>query len=957
MSLETPRLQSRRKLASIRRRFEAINRQRLQRLEGMLTPRQQPLVQLLPLLFHTNHTLMPGFVSGETPKGISSYVPDKSSLQSAARLAKSFEYRHESYQHDDIDALYLMGSTGTVGYSDRSDLDIWLCHRPALTEPALTRLQDKAKRVTDWADSLGLQVHFFITTAEDVREGRHESLSAESSGSAQHHLLLDEFYRTALLLAGRHPLWWLVPPEEEHRYDECASQLLERQLANPDDVVDFGGLSHVPASEFFGATLWHLYKGIGSPHKSLLKLVLLEAYASEYPDIDLLSLHYKRIVFAGEHRPDRLDPYRLMLEKVESYLSVCEDKERLELARRSFYIKTGQRLSRGSGLDAENGGPSDLQLILQRWQWSKAHLQNLDDRDHWKVEEVMVERRLLVDALTRGYRFLSAFVRDQKELASISQEDMNVLGRRLFAAFERKAGKIEVLGAGNSRNLHEPHLAIRREVRNAQESWLLSRTGVLGMAPGPTQPQLPRPSRSRGMLLKRSRSLLELIAWCHFNGIANSATRFSFSQSVNHPTPSEVSAVLRALEAQFPRQELSEPTVESLTRPSRVMKACAFINITVDPLADLTREGKHLTSNNLDPLNFAGQQENLAQATDYVLVTSWQEAFVFRFEGTDGLMACLGEYMQGSAGAQAPFTAYCFSPGRGHLIAARIQALFQNVAAAFAQTDHRASTRYILKADGKYLVIHTEDNAASFRQLGSEAGMLRYLAQPSPSFSPVVFDPVSLPNTPLARMYELNKPGAIQVFLQTYDRQATVYVIDEKGSLFRDIVPCHSQMTLINQYDRFLTAVVYRLNATAFDDDTGMGSQPIEFYGFRKKRDGSLQPRPLKHDVSAAKHPYVQLQVISELVGEEVEFTFYCDGTEFSTLELGNSLFSQVAEHVQSLRRDKATHPIYITDIDLTGMIAAGQAAVQPQTVHYLHYKKSLESRLNEVIAQPRLTA
>ena len=96
MSLETPRLQSRRKLASIRRRFEAINRQRLQRLEGMLTPRQQPLVQLLPLLFHTNHMLMPGFVAGETPKGISSYVPDKSSRQSAARLAKSFKYRHES---------------------------------------------------------------------------------------------------------------------------------------------------------------------------------------------------------------------------------------------------------------------------------------------------------------------------------------------------------------------------------------------------------------------------------------------------------------------------------------------------------------------------------------------------------------------------------------------------------------------------------------------------------------------------------------------------------------------------------------------------------------------------------------------------------------------------------------------------------------------------------------------
>ena len=204
-------------------------------------------------------------------------------------------------------------------------------------------------------------------------------------------------------------------------------------------------------------------------------------------------------------------------------------------------------------------------------------------------------------------------------------------------------------------------------------------------------------------------------------------------------------------------------------------------------------------------------------------------------------------------------------------------------------------------------------------------------------------------------MYRLNKSETIQVFIQAYAKQATVYVLDEKGSLFRDIVPCHSQVTLLNQYERFLTAVVSRLNAARIDDSTGMGTRPVEFYRFTKKRDGSLKPTPIKHDTQATQLPYEQLQVISELVGEEVEFTFYCDDVEFSTLELGNSLFASVSEHVRSLRQDQASHPIYITDIDLTGMIAAGQAAIQPQTVHYLHYKKSLETRLNEAISQPRL--
>ena len=49
--------------------------------------------------------------------------------------------------------------------------------------------------------------------------------------------------------------------------------LFERWLVNPHNVVDLGAVPHVPASEFFGATLWQLYKGISSPHKALLKLV------------------------------------------------------------------------------------------------------------------------------------------------------------------------------------------------------------------------------------------------------------------------------------------------------------------------------------------------------------------------------------------------------------------------------------------------------------------------------------------------------------------------------------------------------------------------------------------------------------------------------------------------------------------------------------------------------------
>jgi adenylate cyclase class 1 len=56
-----------------------------------------------------------------------------------------------------------------------------------------------------------------------------------------------------------------------------------------------------------------------------------------------------------------------------------------------------------------------------------------------------VERRELVAELNHSYRFLSQFARTQNASSRADQRDLNVLGRRLYAAFERRAGKVEVI--------------------------------------------------------------------------------------------------------------------------------------------------------------------------------------------------------------------------------------------------------------------------------------------------------------------------------------------------------------------------------------------------------------------------------------------------------------------------------------------------------------------------------
>ena len=54
-------------LAQLRARFLKVNAGRLERAMQGLSTRQQLVLRLLPLLFHVNHPLLPGYVSGQTP--------------------------------------------------------------------------------------------------------------------------------------------------------------------------------------------------------------------------------------------------------------------------------------------------------------------------------------------------------------------------------------------------------------------------------------------------------------------------------------------------------------------------------------------------------------------------------------------------------------------------------------------------------------------------------------------------------------------------------------------------------------------------------------------------------------------------------------------------------------------------------------------------------------------------
>ncbi|QBQ53465.1 class I adenylate cyclase [Nitrosococcus wardiae] len=926
----------------IRQRFFLLNRHRLGRVRESLWPRQRVFLDVLPLLFHTNHPLLPGFSGTSIPCGVSNYSPTATAIKAGQCISKGFAYKKWVPSIHPIYGLFLMGSSGTVAQSKQSDFDIWVCCRPGLPQTDRESLQVKSTLIEAWAAELGMEVHFFLIDEEEIREGRFESLSRISSGSAQRYLLLDEFYRTGLLVAGRSPLWWLIPPECEPYYEDLVQKLSRKHLLRTNDYLNFGGIPQLPAAEFSSAALWQFNKAIDSPYKSLLKLLLMECYASEYPHIDLLCRHYKRAVYAGKTNLNELDPYVMMLQKVEIYLQHRGETERLELARCCFYFKANEPLSRPGRSDRPAWRRQLLQALSASWGWGQTRLLQLDSRSEWKIPQVIKERQRLVDQLTYSYRRLSHYVGAQTRQTPQTQQDLHILGRKLYAAFGRKTGKIEYTNLEISTNLREEWLSFYQlEQPNCPAGWILYRGRLT--------------SGNHSTALKHGHNVIELLVWAHFNGLINHGTHLAAYSKNGMPKPLELQTLQAQLQKLFPHSCLHGQTLDNYATPPLIERAVVFINVGIDPMAHRTRQGIHLTSTRADPLSYGGVRENFVLSLEMVLLSSWKEVLVIPYRGNQGILECLSEYFRWAPLAEGqpppPLIAGCYSTSHGRHIAERIEILFQDIVACYYQ-NYPPHTRYVLGIGQYYFILWFENDNLYTEKLPSMEALLKALGRPQPIFTPVFLDRRLSHCALLHRLFEANLPRQVQCFYRAQSKRIELFILDERGSLFHQIYPETDAKTLLDHYSRFLDAIVERLNLMLSPGYHNTVVDKTIYYRLCQSSYGPwiierIQPAPLPQAST-----YFQVQVLGDVLDNNKVFTVFCDNREFSAFEYGADLYQEVARHILQQRTNHEPYPIYITDLDLSPALLDRESLGSLQTVHLLNYKRVIEDQLNQALTE-----
>ncbi|ANF62278.1 adenylate cyclase [[Haemophilus] ducreyi] len=601
------------KLTWAMQRVDALNDFRIERALAANNPQFQHVFSLLPLLLHTNCPELPAYVKN-APSGIAQF--ELSAYQQAylANLMVSDDVVEAFSSHSVFDALYSMGSTGSITQTSLSDLDLWLCYSDRLTAVEYQLIAQKINKIKQWSQQFGVEINFYLMNPNHFKDHLdHKDVNEEHSGSTQHFFLLDEFYRSAIRLAGKRLLWQHLSDED---YQVCVAQGAFKSK----EWIDFGDFSSLSTAEFFGASLWQLYKGIACPYKSAIKILLLESYSQTYPATDLISKEFKRKLLSQQRCSYHFDPYLAMLERVTAYLNGQQERIRLAFLRMCFYIKAME------GEYIESWRTAALDELVAEWKWEDEYLQLIQHRHTWKIKQAVKHQQMIVDQLLHSYRNLIHFARKFHIDPSIMTSDIDTLMRKLYSVFEVLPGKVPLINPNIAQNLAESALTFIEVQGNSaiQPGWYL-----INQAPK-------SPYNSALRYVRNGKSLIKIVAWSYFNGLITSSTQLhliSPSLDLN-----KLRQFITDLRLSFPVQA---PAIneQDMLHPNEIRSLILAVNLVKDPTQKL--EARRTAVQPSDLFNFGSRQESLVGSVSIIYRNMWNEIRTQHFEGNDAILKAL----------------------------------------------------------------------------------------------------------------------------------------------------------------------------------------------------------------------------------------------------------------------------------------------------------------------------
>ncbi len=579
-------------------RFRAYNQARKMHAVQFRPPKAAFLFKIVPLLLHVNHPDLPGYIDDPAcPCGIHHFRPRQSvprelcqryfpQLPSLARVLEAVEDPPPPAIH----SLKTIGSIGTVAQTEKSDCDYWVSVRLAELGDHRPLLEKKCAAIEQWAATQGFEIHFFLMDIIQTRDNSFESRAEdESAGSSLKLLLKDELFRTHIVVAGKIPLWWLIPPGlTDDEYQSYVGDLVDKARINLNNFVDLGYLSAIPKAETFGACLWQMNKALDSPFKSVIKFAYLELLLGEEKDthLRLFSDTIKCLVTFPEHLPagdkpleiPHIDPYLLLARDIVAfYQREKTEKKRDQFIRICLFLKCIEGMASDSGASRQSGRMSHVTRLMEEWDLLPDNLDHYLNYQHWTYRELVDLGARIHDYLINTYKRLRWYFRRferEKTGLTITEHDIAVLGRKLFTFHHKKEGKVEYINTISRERMAMDEITLHVARLKGED--------VFFAFQGEHTHLTIKDNKHR--IIKRDPHLIRLLVWLQINGILTRHTTLHLTKNYLPVELADIQELTATLLATFPVINFSHISSDQLLAPERITQALAVVNFDKAPV-------------------------------------------------------------------------------------------------------------------------------------------------------------------------------------------------------------------------------------------------------------------------------------------------------------------------------------------------------------------------------------
>ena len=711
----------------------------------------------IPFLFTVNDPDFPGYISEmEAAPGIANYKVPIELLSKLKASNTSMDLQKQNAHEPFIILFALIGSGGTIAFTQDSDLDFWICGRfSKIDKESMLLLRRKCYMIERWAaEFYKKEIHFFVNDIDNIKmnifdKDEEYGLSGASLGQT----LKEEFYRSSIILNDAIPFWWVVPPCSDEQYAQYLRAIKDTPLEK--EFIDLGNMAGVKKGDFLIAALFQIIKSLGNPFKSIIKLGLLEQYIYDDKKNPFISNIIKKNINEGKHEKTDVDAYCLMFDQIYDYYTEhIKDITAINIIRTCFYLKINPRLSLTEKTSENDNVKKIMSQYVKKWGWNNDIVKRIDDFKNWDIESTEKIMNNTKKIILKGYKNILGGLGSEMNAGSIDKDTLLAINRKIYSHFSPEDKKID--NTLNFKKYPPEKLLTLDYIVDAKGvgQWFLNKRAIIN-------------ERAGKILIKKSPHLLSLVVWISLNSLyMKDFTRLDIAHGVYNLDPNYVRDLIAMLTIYFSIKSLHLHNSFFLRETFPVMSY-----IIINPFQKYSKKPDEIF---------------------FLYHSSWGETRFESYNNEKVIPELICKAINGTllAGDDNRNTLYITSsePFASTKDFATLKSTIKKLFYFFAENRTSVKQRFLTMIGDKFTIFSSSinnngDTIVSFSQFNSEIQMAYTISYNRGIENQTQVDDEIPQLDYLAKIFSYYSDDSIKIFIHKGPKYSNFYVLNERGSL------------------------------------------------------------------------------------------------------------------------------------------------------------------------------